>query len=261
MAVDRELRTTFDQVARLYDEARPGYPEEMIDDLVSFSEIPPAGRILEIGCGTGQATLPFARRGYAMLCLELGEHLAALAAAHCQPYPNVQIQHLAFEDWPVQRERFDLVMSASAFDWILPEIAYPKAAASLKASGSIALFWHDHIGADTPFFRATRRLRERVPELADAVSTKPPEARLAAIEQQILSSGLFGPPVTKRYPWSTTYTAKRYINLLRTYSAVRALPPNARREFLVGIQSLIAQHGGVVQTRYLSFLVVSRVVR
>ncbi len=57
------LRATFDRAALLYDEARPGYPEALFDDVVSLSRLPPGGRILEIGCGTGQATLPFACRG------------------------------------------------------------------------------------------------------------------------------------------------------------------------------------------------------
>jgi len=57
------LRTTYDEAALLYDEARLGYPEAIFDDVVSLSGIPPAGRILEVGCGTGQATVPFARRG------------------------------------------------------------------------------------------------------------------------------------------------------------------------------------------------------
>jgi ubiquinone/menaquinone biosynthesis C-methylase UbiE len=64
------LRTTFNQVAPLYDQVRPGYPEAMYDDVVFLSKITPQGRILEIGCGTGQATVPFARRGYRMLCIE-----------------------------------------------------------------------------------------------------------------------------------------------------------------------------------------------
>ena len=58
------LRTTFDEAALLYDDVRPGYPEALFHDVVSLSGIPSGGRILEIGCGTGQATVPFARRGY-----------------------------------------------------------------------------------------------------------------------------------------------------------------------------------------------------
>ncbi len=47
------LRTTFDGAALLYDDVRPGYPEELFDDVVALSGIPPAGSVLEIGCGTG----------------------------------------------------------------------------------------------------------------------------------------------------------------------------------------------------------------
>ena len=60
------LRTIFDQAALDYDEVRPGYPEELIEDVISISAIPKDGRILEIGCGTGQATIPFAKRGYSI---------------------------------------------------------------------------------------------------------------------------------------------------------------------------------------------------
>jgi len=49
------LRTTFDGAALLYDEVRPGYPEELFDDVVALSGIPSGGRVLEIGCGTGHA--------------------------------------------------------------------------------------------------------------------------------------------------------------------------------------------------------------
>src|ERR1700693_3852716 len=65
MAQDkRQLRTTFDEDALLYDQARQGYPEALFNDIVALSDIPSHGRILEIGCGTGQATVPLARRGY-----------------------------------------------------------------------------------------------------------------------------------------------------------------------------------------------------
>ncbi len=64
-------KTVFDQAARDYDEVRPGYPQELIEDIISISAIPEDGRILEIGCGTGQATIPFAKRGYSMTCLDI----------------------------------------------------------------------------------------------------------------------------------------------------------------------------------------------
>jgi 2-polyprenyl-3-methyl-5-hydroxy-6-metoxy-1,4-benzoquinol methylase len=55
-------RTTFDEAALLYDDARAGYPEVLFDDVVPLPGIAPGSRILAIGCGTGQATAPFARQ-------------------------------------------------------------------------------------------------------------------------------------------------------------------------------------------------------
>jgi SAM-dependent methyltransferase len=99
MAGERNrLRTTFDEAASLYDEVRPGYPGELFDDVVSLSGIPAGGRILEIGCGTGQATVPFARRGYRILCIELGENMAAVARRNLEGYPQAEVRTGAFEE-------------------------------------------------------------------------------------------------------------------------------------------------------------------
>jgi hypothetical protein len=56
---DRERpRSTFDQVAELYDRARPRYPAALFDDLAELAGIGPGSKVLEIGPGTGQALTP-----------------------------------------------------------------------------------------------------------------------------------------------------------------------------------------------------------
>jgi hypothetical protein len=45
----RELRHIFNDDAALYDEARPGYQDEVIEAIVSFASLAPGARILEIG--------------------------------------------------------------------------------------------------------------------------------------------------------------------------------------------------------------------
>ena len=58
-ADDRErLRQTFDTVAARYHAARPGYPGALYDTLISLARLAPdQDEILEIGCGTGKATI------------------------------------------------------------------------------------------------------------------------------------------------------------------------------------------------------------
>lgn len=95
---DREqLLETFNQSADIYDRIRPGYPDALIDDVISLSEIPEQGRILEIGCATGKATEPFAFRGYSMNCLEIGRDLAAVATAKFSDCDSVRIIVSSFE--------------------------------------------------------------------------------------------------------------------------------------------------------------------
>lgn len=58
MSIDRRDRTAFEELADLYAEARPGYPDALVEDVIRFSGIPAGGNILEVGCGPGNATLP-----------------------------------------------------------------------------------------------------------------------------------------------------------------------------------------------------------
>jgi SAM-dependent methyltransferase len=261
VSLDRELRTTFNDVAEIYDEVRPGYPEQLIEDVVSLSAIPSGGSILEIGCGTGKATLPLARREYAMICLELSKNMARLASELCRPYPGVDVQNISFEEWPLQEKTFDLVMCAEAFHWISPDIRLVKTAASLKTGGSIALFWHGHHGGRSKFFQEAEEVyRKKVPQLAEMRKKTPDELQRETVEE-IEGSHLFGKVIVRRYPWRELYSAERYVKLISTYSPIQRLAETVRQSVLGDIRELTARHGGVVESKYISRLYVARVRR
>lgn len=46
----------FDEVPELYDRARPTYPDELFADLTAITGVNERSSVLEVGCGTGQAT-------------------------------------------------------------------------------------------------------------------------------------------------------------------------------------------------------------
>lgn len=197
---DQAPRASFDAVAALYDEARPGYPAEIVEAIVERAGLPAEGRILEIGCGTGQITRPFAERGYAILALELGPALAALAADHLRPYPRARIQTVAFEDWPAERAAFDLVLSAQAFHWIEPAPGLAKAAEALKPEGALALVWHIDRSEHTDFYRATRALYARyLPSDAQRDNVDPLEQRAMRYHDALSQSRRFTGLATVRH--------------------------------------------------------------
>ena len=93
----REGRNSYDQVAPLYDRARPTYPAALFDDIVDYAILAEDARILEIGCGSGQATVPMAARGYAIDCIELGAQLAAIARKKLAQFPKAHVINADFE--------------------------------------------------------------------------------------------------------------------------------------------------------------------
>jgi protein-L-isoaspartate O-methyltransferase len=86
----RGLRATFTEDAELYDRVRPGYPLALFDDLAELANVGPHCRVLEIGCGTGQATVPLARRGWRVVAVELGPQMASVARRKLAAFPTVQ---------------------------------------------------------------------------------------------------------------------------------------------------------------------------
>lgn len=261
MAEERaKLRAVFDEAALLYDEVRPGYPEVLFDDLVSLSGIPSGGRILEIGCGTGQATLPFARRGFRILCVELGENLAAVARRNLEAYPRAEVHVGAFEEWRPQEATFDLAVSATAFHWLDPEVAYPKVAGALRPTASLALFWnvHVHTDADGGFFEEAQRIYEReTPEIVRYEGSRGPPSPddVPSRTPEIENSGLFEVKATRDYRWDETYDAAGYLSVLNTYSGHRSLTNHARERLFHGIADLIdRQFGGSITKGYLTTL-------
>lgn len=264
MAEERNrLRKVFDEAALLYDESRPGYPEKLFDDIVTLSGIPSEGRILEIGCGTGQATVPFARRGYHVLCIELGENMAVLARRNLEAYPRTEVRTGDFEQMPLQDETFDLAISATAFHWLDKSIAYPKVARSLVPGGAISLFWNEHVHSDASdgFFEAAQRIYEReAPEIVGPEDYKglPRPDEVPDRTGEIQNTGLFGEVITRSYQWDVHYDAADYLRVLNTYSGHRSLREDSRERLFRGIGHLIdSEYGGSIVKGYLTTLYVA----
>ena len=253
----RKDSQSFDTVAGLYDQYRPDYPQELVDSTIALSRLPQGGRILEIGSGTGKATRLFARRGYAIHCIEPGAHLAQVAAHNLQEYPQLSFEISRFEQAQEQSAAFDLVMSAQAFHWVSREIGFPKAARALKPSGSLALFWNIHPGLHGQIATDLDEIYRKItPEL---------ESPHAAIQEtiqehrdEITRSACFGPVTIRRFPWSRTYQTREYIGLLNTYSDHLRLQVQTRQRLFEAIAAVIATHGGLIEKEYIAVLFIAQ---
>jgi SAM-dependent methyltransferase len=255
---DRErLRSTFDQAAELYDRARPRYPPALFEDLAKLTGIGPGSRVLEIGPGTGQATVPLAERGCQIVAVELGSQLAAVARRNLARFPAVEVVTAAFEDWSLPSEPFDLVLAATAFHWIDPEVRVDKAAMALRPGGWLATVATHHVAdGDESFFAEAQDCYIRWdPATPPEGVALPAAASIPRTSDELDRSRQFGPVQIRRYEWDRSYTTAGYLEVLGTYSAHRDMGPEARAGLLDCIARLIdTRYGGRITKRYLTEL-------
>lgn len=254
------LRATFDQDAERYDRARPGYPPALIRDLMELAGSPRS--VLEVGCGTGQLTKPLAEAGFAITAVELGAALAEVARRNLAPFPGVRVEVGAFETWPLPADRFDAVVSATAFHWIDPAVRLTRAAAALRPGGALALVTTDHVAGGTEdFFPEVQRCYERwdpatPPGLRLIRGADLPPSGLLDPDQP--GAELFGQPACRSYEWDQAYSTGEYIDTLLTYSGHRAMTADAQQGLLDCIADLIdTRYGGAIVKRYLNRLYVA----
>ena len=86
----------------------------------------PEDRVAEIGCGTGQATVPLAERGLAVTAVELGAGLAVIARRRLAGFASAEVLTTSFEDWQPHGASFDAVVAFNSPHWIDPRLRYSK---------------------------------------------------------------------------------------------------------------------------------------
>jgi SAM-dependent methyltransferase len=249
MSESKPLSRQFDDAAQLYDEVRPRYPEKIVEHIIAFAVLPAQARVFEVGCGTGQMTLPFAQRGYTVVALDQGERLAALAAQHCQPYPQVRVVPCAFEAWQDTPESYDLFLSAQAFHWIAPAYGLARAAELLQATGTIALVWTVDRSQGSAFWQATEPIYDTYnPQTSSG--NLPLDTKVDLYRQALRTSRQFAGMHEIRTAWTKRYSGAEYFKLFQTFSDYRAMPEPNKSRFFEAIGQVIAQMGGEVIRDY-----------
>lgn len=255
MEFDRSPKVVFDDAAVDYDRYRPGYPDEAIDALIASSAIGMESRLLEVGCGTGQATAPLAARGFEIDAVELGPNLAEVAVGNLARWPRVRVGIGAYEEYEPPEADYDLIYSAQAFHWVDPEVRLKKSARLLKRDGCLALLYNctPRLGG------ALAELSDRLERLTGNPIGTPQMARdMDRWRAELAESGLFDSIALYEYPWSRCYGAEEYQGLFRTYSDFRVLSADIRAKAAETIARTIIEAGGTVEREYVCTLIHAR---
>jgi SAM-dependent methyltransferase len=239
-----EQRFTFNTVAELYDQARGGYPRALFDDLMGLANLSAGDAVLEVGCGTGKATEELARRKLNVVALEPGPEMIAAARRRVAGLGAVRFVETTFEAWPVEAGAFRLVAAAQSWHWVAPDMRFKKAFEALAPGGALAVFGTSPEPVPEPFRDALEKVYAiHAPETA----SPPPEHAYrpsGPFARDFERSGLFDPAAHRSYPWSRSFSARSYVDYLRTVSRYQLMNDERREALLAAIEAAIEANGG-----------------
>lgn len=246
-----ENKETFNLVADEYERYRPVYPSEMFEEIFTYLNLNKEDSILEIGCGTGQATGGLVSKDYTNItCIELGSNLAQFTADKFKSYPSIQVINTSFEDWNNEGRRFQLIVSGTAFHFIDPKVGYHRAWELLENTGGIGLFWTIHIPVYDQLHNEIRsHYIALAPHLDDSQYPSPDEV-IQERKEITEKSGLFTDIEVKEYDWIQSCSSEEYVALLNTNSKHQQLSIDVRRSLLERIKHSIDAAGGTIEKQH-----------
>ena len=265
MADESRLGFTFDRIAELYHDARPGYPEALFDGIQALAGLEAGGRVLEVGAGTGKATLPLARRGFGVTALEPGPALASVLRRNLEAFPDVEVVEATLEEAELEAGSFDVAVAATSWHWVEQPRGYEQLARMLRPGGSFAVFGALHVSVpeDRDFFGGVQpQYLEHAPSLWRVDDRLVPLETMPDRVAELEATGLFASIETRRYGWLERFDATSYPALLRTFSEHIALPDAQRDALLPAIAEVIDRdHGGEIVKGYGAILHIARTPR
>ncbi len=248
---DRARAESFGAIAAQYDRARPEYPAVLFDELATMSS---GVETLDVGCGTGKASVLLAARGLRVLGVEVDPAMAAVARAH-----GIDVEVSSFEQWDDRGRTFDLLTSAQAWHWVDPDAGARTAFRVLRPGGTVALFWNVHSIAPQLHERFDAIYERHAPALLGRMNG---HAGSGPTSAQVAVPGLadagFTDVTNRRFDWQQTYGRDDWLELLATFSDHQLLPEPARSELLAALGDAVDDLGGSLTVEYSTLLLLAR---
>lgn len=252
-----ERRETFNKAAKVYDETRPSYPDEVIDWIINRTNISTNEKLLEIGAGTGQATSKFAERGYSVHCIEMGEKLADVLIQKYGHY-DISVDVSAFEKWEPQNNfKTPFIFCATAFHWIDKNIKYKKCYDLLDVGGHLALIWNGTVDTSIPEVKKSYEyLWEYYPDRIQGEVTM--DDIKNSRKTEIIESGYFELEDYLDYNWKFKQTKENFTKGFFAQSSFLALDEEKQKTLSDKIYKLYEGLDEIVETAFYTTVYIAK---
>ncbi len=246
----RQQSKVFGEVAEIYHRVRPGYPEGLYDWILETSGVDSSELLIDVGCGTGKASISFLRRGFTVIGVEPDPMMAQIATREFSDFDTFSVDQCTLDDFRAASSDAGLIYAGQSWHWMNADTRFECAASALKPGGWLCVFWNrpekihhsfdlemDALYAElAPQFN-DERFKVRLPGSKSVISADTP------IEEFELSQ-LFGDVHTFEASWEQTISSEEHVQNLLTQSDHRMLAEGLRTKLLRQVGEVIDNAGG-----------------
>lgn len=245
---EKMFDASFDIFANNYDDVRPGYPAQMYNDIQKICAVSDQSNLLEIGAGSGIATVELAKLNCRIIGIEPGSNLVVIAKQKTAEYSNVEIREVMFEEFET-KEKFNTILALTSFHWISEYMKYKKVFDLLDDNGSFVLVWNSFFQSDSPVAQEINALyQEILPDVYPASDINVNDAVLQKLngrEKEIHDSDLFYIHFLRKYVTVCNYDSDTYPKLLNTFPKIIKTDKKRRQEFLDRVGLIVKKYGKI----------------
>ncbi|WP_164842209.1 methyltransferase domain-containing protein [Actinoplanes solisilvae] len=224
----------FGEVAALYDDVRPGYPDQVRQAILDYGG-PPAS-IVELGAGTGKGTELLTAFDCPITALEPDPRMADVLRAK---FPRVEVLEVAYEEWRPPAKGPDLIACAMAWHWMDAATRNRRAVDALAPGGVLAVFQHKYAYADPSQAEAISDVLNRI----DPSVVERPDHW---VRDDVRDAGVWADVRERRVDTYPVFSKRRYLELMQTFSPFRRRSPEDQQRVLDGLGALLDDFGGAV---------------
>lgn len=235
---------SFDAWADEYDRYRPTYPDELFAHIRRELGLPARPAVVDLGAGTGRASLAMAALGWRVTAVEPGRPMLDLLRARAtnEGLLVATVQGTA-EATGLDPASVDLATAAQAFHWFDKPAALAEVARIVRPGGGVALFWNVRDETRSPFVAAYHATLDRHGGPADGRYLQAGRAPgRPATREALDGSAAFEGVALHELHHEIRMRAVDFVPMTFTASYVRAMPPAAQLAFRTETERLVEEH-------------------
>ena len=247
-------KSAFTGLQNRYDETRPQYPSEALQEIVSSINLVGCN-VLDVGCGTGIFTYQLGDvfpDCYITGC-DINLEMLRIASDKVDSRMEFVLGHA--ESLPFQDQQFELITVAQAIQWFNRNLFYSEVSRLLAPTGLLCLIENNRNWRESEFLEAYEMLLEQYSPKYSR------DYRSFDYASELRATGEMDHVKTKSFNWNHQLTNESFLRMARSSTKMQAAVESSEGKVLECLVDLLKTYSesGKVEVQYEAVLVTARV--